>query len=443
VRIGLSQVFRRINYEVPFFRPVGLACLASHVRARFPDVEVIFRDNPLDLLDQDPDLIGLYVTSCFFSEARRLTRLMKRSARAPIILGGPHISTLWESLPEWVDVGVIGEGELTFEELVGLAREEGGLPTERLLDIKGIVLRKDGDLVRTPPRAPVHDLDTLPPPDRHIFPPGSPPYIISSRGCPFSCVFCSPRNIWQGIRLNSVERVLEETAQVIPLLQENRKLRYRDKLFLAFQDDLFASRKDRLAAIGRGLDESGMSRRIALGVSVQAVTFDEEICGLLKRLGVLSVTFGAESGSDPVLKFLKGPRSSVERNQRVIDLCHEAGIQVICSFIIGSPGETLEDMGRTYEFIHRNREKLLKVEVVPLMPFPGTKIWEHASRRGLVSLDMDWERIDLLTTAAHPEKMPYLNTEVPGAKFLEVVREFHLLRHEITSGKDRELMVYV
>ena len=152
------------------------------------------------------------------------------------------------------------------------------------------------------------------------------------------------------------------------------------------------------------LDRKMLLGKIKFYVYGRADVFDEEIARLLKKMNVISIDFGFESGSEKVLKYLKGGIISVNDNKKAVKIAKKYGFGVGGFFMIGSPYETLKDMGETYEFIKTNCEK--NFIVYQTIPFPGTEIWNYAVRNKIIGKDFYDEKrkefvdfdIDLLLT---------------------------------------------
>jgi magnesium-protoporphyrin IX monomethyl ester (oxidative) cyclase len=165
-----------------------------------------------------------------------------------------------------------------------------------------------------------------------------------------------------------------------------------DVTFISFYDDLFIADIPRLKKIVALLKEYNLLGKIKFSCSCRANLITPETSELLKKLNVVSVAMGLESGCKNTLKFLKGNTVSVDDNKKAIKLLTDAGIFANAAFIIGSPQETKEEMMETYNFIKKS--KLYFFDTYFLTPMPGTPIWEYAKNKGLVSDDMDWERLD-------------------------------------------------
>jgi len=148
-------------------------------------------------------------------------------------------------------------------------------------------------------------------------------------------------------------------------------------------------------------------------VWARANLISEEICGYMKNMNVAVTEFGLESGSEKILKYLKKGNVTVEQNKNALAMCKKYGFRTVGSFIIGSPGETEEDLKQTLSLV---RDKNLdQVRVFQLTPFPKTELWEYAKQKGFVSDSPDFDlrkifvetfREDMiLTDEISPEKL--------------------------------------
>ncbi len=130
---------------------------------------------------------------------------------------------------------------------------------------------------------------------------------------------------------------------------------------------------------------------------------------------------------------MKGGRINQKAVQRAIDLLHDAGIKVGCTFIIGIPGETAKELDETYAFIEKNADKMLDVELNPLTPLPSTPLWDYAEEGGLVSANMDWEALSDTGVLLNYDfdNYIYLNDQMPRENFFRYVEKFKALFQQI------------
>jgi anaerobic magnesium-protoporphyrin IX monomethyl ester cyclase len=378
--------------------PLGLASIATYMRQHDPSVDIRILDaNCQDIYNAftDGDIVGIGAVTQDIHRAVHYAEFIRGRSKAKLILGGVHVST-HRTLPEPFDIGVIGEGEATMLELSSLAEFA---PAE-LKKVKGICYKEDSDLVFTEDRDLIHPLDLLPIPDRDFFDIGYYmnkvqiiPYhtgisltILTSRGCPFKCVFCSTSVHWKKLRSFSAERVIEEIELLIK--------KYKAEIVHIF-DDLFIADKKRFLKIHKLIVEKGLNK-IKYMCLVRADLLDDSMMQMLKEMNVVVTGVGMESGSDRMIKYLKKDTSSLEENERAIELSTKYKIPTMGSFMIGSPHETEDDLRQTLEFIRKfRRNPYFSPLVYVASAFPGTELWSYAKNKGINVEDYDKIVMDL------------------------------------------------
>lgn len=366
---------------------LGLGYIISGLRQHFGhqrfDFKVVDRGVTRKIERFQPQIIGISSVTQNFNLAKRYARVAK-SHKIPVIVGGVHISALPNSMSPHMDIGCIGEAEETMVELFEIFLDRGSFPKEQLKKIKGVVFWENGRLYVTEKRDPIGNLDSLPLPARDVFKMEKHSYIFSSRGCPYRCTFCASSRFWGKVRFFSAEYVVKEIEELVN--------KYNVRM-ISFFDDLFVANKSRLKEIVNLMKKTKLPKKVKLTCSCTANRIDDETGRLLKEMNVLSVGMGLESGCERTLKYLKGNAFSLEDNFRAVKTLEKYGIKANASFVIGSPLETREEIMETYKFIQNN--PLTLVDVYVLTPFPGTPIWAYAKERGLVSDDMDWDRVNV------------------------------------------------
>jgi len=407
---------------------LGLGYLAGALRQEFTEDEIEikilqrkFEENFLNsILFEKPNIVG-YIS--FTPGMNYLLGLIKEVAakNSAIIqvIGGPHITAMPTSLPEEVDVGAIGPGEKTICRLVRIYQKKGDLPVVDLRLVPGIVFRDNNELVKTGKADFYDNFDDVPKPARDLlnikgfFPMIKGPFplkfyrssgVMTSRGCPFNCIFCQ-EDVFNKYRYHSAERAVAEIEELVERYQVN---------FVEIMDDQFAIDLKRLADIVVGIEKKKLNKKAIFFCYLRADQVSDEVLVLIKRMNVKIVFIGFESGSDKILQYLKQQSCSVTINQRAYDLCRKYGILVYGSFIFGSPRETLADMGMTLDFIRRN--KMALTEVQTLTPLPGTRIWDYAKTKGLVSETMNWDNL-LLRIKGDGKDQPWLCENVSYEDF--------------------------
>ena len=376
--------------------PLGLLYLAAALReAGFPvavvDGFVVGRAGLEAAFTRlRPRLVGM--TAMTPSRHRALDFAAWVKAQDPAVttvLGGPHPTIMWRQLVQrypQVDVCVLGEGEDT---LVEIARGE---PLE---SVAGLAYRRRGVAVRTRPRPPRPDLDSLPLPawdlvDLTAYPPRPPAGakivggldltqtprvpIIFSRGCTGRCTFCSSWWVWRGWRHRSPENTLRE----IKLLY----LRHGARHF-AFEDDTFSADPSAAAALCDAIVAERLP--IAWFATTRVVCVDADLLARMRAAGCYGVSYGIESASPAVLAAL-GKDTDAAQAERAIRLAKEAGLRVTCLLIIGGPGESRGTLNETISLLRRARPDEVGT-VGSLWVFPGTRIYRDLKAAGVVNDD--------------------------------------------------------
>jgi radical SAM superfamily enzyme YgiQ (UPF0313 family) len=427
VKIVLVNIIKDINCE-----PINLLYLATYIKKNFAKVKVRIVDinfeEPLKkILQLNPDIIGISSMTITYNYACRLAEQIKGVLDVPLIIGGVHISSCPESLSKYFDIGVVGEGEKTFFELIKLFKNERKLAVSKLKKIGGLVFWENGKIARTKDSVFIKKLDDIPIPDRKLL---DKRYflprvsydkirgekvieagIMTSRGCPYKCVFCSASAFWKTIRFCTADYVVKE----IKYLADNFGVNY-----VFIHDDLFTADVNRVEKIYEKLNENGIIGKVKFTCQLRANIVNEELCKLLKKFGVVTVSFGFESGSDRVLKYLKADSVTVEQNKNAVKLCRKYGLDVTGSFMIASPEEKIEDMEKTLQLI-----KYLKSLGASELwcgvtkPFPNTRLWDFAVKNDLISKNFDWSSVDY----AYVHNPIFLDKSVSKKEFLKIFRE--------------------
>jgi radical SAM superfamily enzyme YgiQ (UPF0313 family) len=368
----------------------------------------------------------------FFDAVKIGDAVRARNPEALMIMGGHHISNVPDTLPKAFDYGVLFEGEKTFWEIVD-GYFGGNKQKSALVNLKGVAYRDGkGQISINPTQDLIMPLDSIPFPAMEG---KSPPYLFSSRGCPYRCSFCSSTRFWKNLRFFSSDYVVSQIEHI--------RSRFRKLKLVTFWDDLIISDRQRFVEIVDKLESRGLTDKLHFGFAVRAELVDEEICRQISRLKIEFISFGAESGNDRVLKLLKGASAGIDKNQKALDLLRKFGIPVMCSFIIGAPTETEEEMENTFDFIVRNIEagKLNEAVVNTLIPLPGTPMWDYGLEKGILKYPIDWNRLRTWSNyktsnlggltewieARLENNTYYLNDDyIPHARLLEKYYNFEL-----------------
>lgn len=384
--------------------PLGLGYLASIAESLGNDVRIIDPEaSELNLGDLEkelskfyPDVVGISTPTPSIYEAYKIAKLAKRiNEDSKVLIGGCHATFCDDEILEQcksIDIVVRGEGEKTLEELISKKFKD-------LREIKGITYREGNRIRRNEDRGLIKNLDDVPFPAYHLFPmdaykAGGKKFstMITSRGCPFSCVFCSSSKlfgkVWRG---RSAENVVEEMR----MLQDE----YGIKEF-EFLDDTFTLNKRRAIEISNLIRKEGMD--VSFTCSSRADTINREVAEKLNKAGCHTIYIGVESGDPRILKKLK-KGITLKQAADAIKLIKENDMNVVASFILGYFDEGVEEMRRTIEFSKRLNPDYAQYTI--FTPYKGTEAYEIANSRDLF-LTKDWRKFTTVDVVVKSRATP-------------------------------------
>ena len=406
----ISDIKKVLNTVGP---PLGLAYLASVARNEGFGVKIIdslaenlsFDELERKIKEYDPDVVGITSTTTSIPDAYKVAEISKSvNPNIITIIGGPHVTfvpelTLKES--PHIDVVVRGEGEEVFKQLLH-ALDKG----KELSDVRGITYRENNKIRNNPPMPLIRDIDSIPIPAFDLLPMEKYQFnkkrfgvVITSRGCPFQCIFCSSSlQFGKKWRAHSVGRVIEE----LKILHDEFKVRE-----IEFLDDTFTLNKKRAQDISKAIIEEGLD--ISWSASSRVNTFDLDTGTYMKKAGAHAIYFGIESGSERTLKFIK-KGITLSQSINAVKTAKKAKLKTLGSFIIGFPYEKEEDMKKTIRFA-----KFLDVDYAQFTvatPFPGTELWNIAVTKNLL-LTKNWRdyttvKVVMKNMYVPPSRVQYL-----------------------------------
>ncbi|MGB7533072.1 MAG: radical SAM protein [Halobacteriota archaeon] len=409
----------RYDIEPQIITHLGIEYIAAYLiqQGIVSEDEIRIVDTLDEALEFKPDILGVSSTSQVISYAKEFAKKSKEKVGCLTVLGGYHITAIPKMLPNEFDIGVLGEGEITFAEIVSLFKANR-LP-EALSQIKGICYRQNGENIINEPRELIKDLDSLPLPYRHNKYLKEVP-IFTSRGCPYNCIFCASHGFWRGkYRKRSADSVVSEIVHLVNSYSSNR-------IVINMWDDLWMADKTRFQKMVQKLVALRIPEKTSfMGFCRSNLIYEEEI-KLLKKLNYKSIRFGAETGSEPLLTRLKGNNISIADHQRVIDLCQKYKMPCGASFMFGVPGETKEDLEATIAFLRKNKEKLYIDGFYFFNPIPGTEIWKEMKSKKIISDEFTFPfeilRLDFQRKNFSWDNILYFNQEnVPLVEFRKII----------------------
>lgn len=437
-----------IEEERGYNPPLGLLYIAAyldeqtqhHIEVLDAQVEELKYDQLKRIIARKkPDVVGITAMTFTIHDVMRTVRIVKEIDKGiQVVLGGPHVHIFPKetiNLPG-IDYIVLGEGEAVFKDLVDNIQNP-----EALKGVKGIVFRKNGQIINTGMRDLVKDLDELPFPARHLT-----PYkkyssllakrtpittMITSRGCPYHCSFCDRPHLGKRFRARTSQNVVDEMESCAELgIYE----------FLIY-DDTFTVNSRRVIDICEEIQRRGLE--IGWDVRARVDTVNKEMLKVMRNAGCERIHYGVEAGTNKILKVLnKG--ITIDQARETFRWTKEIGISTLAYFMIGSPTETREDILQTIEVA-----KLLDPDYVHftiLTPFPGTQIYFDGLEQGVFKEDF-WQRF-----AANPTldfKPHYWEKKLSTAELVDLlnyayrrfyIRPSYVIRQTLQVGSMGELL---
>ncbi len=378
--------FRSPRDKSPFrFPPLGLGYIASRLRNNGLSVGLVdctfkSEDSVLRTVrGLNPSIIGIYSMFSLSASTFRLAGLLRDDCDL-LVAGGPLPTLFPEDYLKAFDAVCIGEGEETMLELA-----EAQLERRKLSDTKGICIRTDHEsnttsesIIRTPARPPTHDLDSIPFPARDLF--DNAEYkeyfrkrfgreetsIITTRGCPFDCDFCSRPIFSNQFRARSAENVVDELEQI-------SELRY-DSVW--FSDDCFTLIPSRVLDVCQEIKNRGLELKWECLSRVDGFSLD--MAREMKAAGCERVFFGIESGDDGILRQMN-KRIDIDQARKSVEAAAKAELRAAAFFIVGYPGETDSTILQTIRFATR-----LPLDYASFSlpyPIPGTGLYDKVKDR--------------------------------------------------------------
>jgi len=418
-----------MDEERGFNPPLGLLYLAGYLKKK-GNHQVFGLDAQVEQLDYNnkfkqkilkinPDVVGITTMTFTLIDVLKTISLVKKvekelNKKIIIVLGGPHTHLFPEETInlEGVDYLIKGEGEAPFFDL--LESLEG---RNDLVDVKGLVYKKNGQIINNLVGDLINNLDELPFPDRELLPIEKYNSILSSgkivttmftsRGCPFQCAFCDRPHLGKKFRSRSAQNVVNEMEECLKLGIEE----------ILIYDDTFTVDKQRTIDVCNEIIKREL--KFIWDIRARVDTVDVEVFKKLKQAGCARIHFGVEAGTEKIIKVLN---KCISLNQVEIAFkeAKKIGIERLAYFMIGSPEETKEDIDKTINFAKKINPDYVSITI--LTPYPATEIYQEALNQKVIKSDY-WREF-----AKNPEKgviTKYWEKELTKKELFESLNVFY------------------
>ena len=370
--------------------PLGLAYVAAALEQNGYHVQIY--DNYLlertieevksEVRKCSPEIVGITCSSLTYSRCIETAKAVKEACQScKVVVGGPHPSYMPQTVLDHaeIDYVVMGEGEQAMVRLAAsiIKREKEAA----IAKIPGVACTINGQMVKTAPEF-ISDLDQVPFPARHLLPMKMYDRTLSYlnvkpvdtmsvlRGCPYKCAYCETRELWgTACRAFSPQRVLDE----IKHMTEN----YGSK-GIYFVGDNFTINRKRTSELCQLMKSSKIGVKWTCETRVDLIS--KELLAEMKGAGCQTIFFGVESGS-PAIQQKLDKNIDLEDVERTFELCRQVGVRTATSFMLGIPGETVNDMNATFKFAKRLNADWCQFNIY--VACPGSRLYEEVISEGL------------------------------------------------------------
>jgi anaerobic magnesium-protoporphyrin IX monomethyl ester cyclase len=417
-----SSVFNTFGLSLP---PIGLLYVAASLEQA--GHTVVVKDLAADdesLCDGDikgADLVGISADTTRADKALSIARKASAMGR-PVVMGGPHPQFMAAEIfaTGSVDYIVKGEGEIVFPNLLKAIQNRDSVES-----VKGLIIKDGRNLVETPSADPI-DVETLPFPARHLvdlhryrasMADRSITPIVTSRGCPSACHFCSSSSFFgRGWRCRSAESVLAEVDEVYN--------RYGFRA-VCFMDDNFTLAPPRVVQIADGIMERGYDLKWWNLSRVDTIVKNPDMVARMAAAGSTTVYLGIESGNEETLNSL-GKNMKASDITRAVEILRENGIESYGSYMIGNLNERAADVEKTIDMAIRLNTNIAQFSI--LTPYPGTNLYEQIKDRIFCRR---WKFYDGLHLVF---RHPLINRHYLQFLLIKAFVKFYRRSHEATQG---------
>jgi magnesium-protoporphyrin IX monomethyl ester (oxidative) cyclase len=411
----IAAVLEKYQYPVKILDALALGIeQAKKKKGDLSKVGLSKRQIKKVIADYQPAIVGI---SCAYTahapDAHEVAAWVKEvDPKILVVFGGAHATACAPLVlkDKNVDIVVLGEGELAFLELVDFWERK-----KDFSQVQSTAQRRKDKIIINPRHEFITNLDDLPDPAWHLLPmdiylkrqiktrefsmrtPRT--NIITSRGCPGNCVFCSIHAIWgHRWRPRSPEKVVAEMEHLVKT--------YGVREFYVLDDNI-SIKRDRLIKICDLIRKKGLDIKWAAPNGVALWTLDKKVLEKMKQSGFYRITFGIESGCPRILKFIRKPMV-LKRAEEIIDISNRLGLWTHSTFIIGFPDETKEEIEETINWTINSGLDFVSFYIAT--PYPGTDLHEEFVKNGLLK-------------KGEEERMHYSSISISGYDTLHFKKE--------------------
>lgn len=352
--------------------PLGICYIASYLRKKSRHIVKIFDESIEDenlskiVGDFNPEIIGVSFTAISAKSAYKIAKKYKK--QITLVAGGPYATfCAKEVLNQGFDFVVYGEGEKTFLQLINKLKKKRSLKFQ-----KGIFYKNKNKIIKNPPQPLIKNLDSLPFPARDLAPMDKYENfgtIMTSRGCPFNCLFCNSRKFWQQkYRSRSVGNIYKELRLLV---------KKYNKRYIFFGDDTFTLDKIKIINLCKLLIRKKLNFKwTALS---RADMISKEKISWMKKAGCDTLLIGVESGSEKILKTIN-KNTSLKQIEEAINLCKRYNLRCRASFIIGLPGDYSEQL-KSIKLMEKTLPENINIHILAI--YPGSEIYDKRKKYGI------------------------------------------------------------
>lgn len=424
-----GEMFSRLKGVEWIAPPLGLCYLAAVIKSQGWNIKIIDmgpqqvnlqRLNAI-IKEYKPAIIGAGAATPTIGSVYKIMETTKNiNSQILTIVGGVHPSTLPDEViqNEYIDVVIRGEGEIIIDEVIQKFERAG---KNEIKGVRGTTQKGNGTILTNPSQDLIRDLDTIPFPARELL--NLKLYrhplsrnrcsttLLTSRGCPYQCIYCSHAVFGNKYRVRSSENVLNEIEYLI------KDYRIRE---IQIIDDVFSLDVTRLKDICNKIIEKDLDMIWSLPNGIRVDAIDYDTISLMKQAGCYSISFGIESGNEETLKYIK-KNISMSSIRRAFSLAKRAGMETVAFIIIGLPNEGKKEINKTIKLMRE-----IKADVVDfhtLIPLPGTEVYNELKKKGNI-LESDWSKYTFHDKPVF--KTECLSREEIGREYIRAYRSYFL-----------------